>query len=249
MAWAIEVGKFKNVLKVLSDEGCTDIVLKFDPEKGLNIRQTDPSKIALIDISLPKEKLVSYDDIEMHVAINIDDLLTALKKAKQDEEAWFSVRDTRAIIELRGKGTKLFKLPLLDIAALEIPEPKLDFTAKVVMDAKEFKTALEDAQNYSTNITIEVDGQKEELRMMARGARGNYEYIADRNSPDTPITGIEITDNAKSTFKIEDLRNLTKPAEKQIVLWFGKDMPMKAEYQAGDYRVMVLLAPIIETQI
>ncbi len=245
MAWAIEAGKFKKIVSLLQKIGVREVSLYFDPKEGLRISEMEPSKVGMVKITLPIDKFVSYDDEDFHFPTCIDSLL--VMKLKATDEIWFGCEDGRALCTIKnGSREKKYKMPLIDRQILNIPEPTVEFKAKVVVDAKEIIGALDDARTFATHYTIRADREKEALIIRAVSSKGAYEYYADRSDAESPITGFEAKDSTVASYDAEMTKALLSAAEDSIILWLASDAPLKVEYGTGDFHVVGWLAPRVE---
>ncbi len=236
--------KCVKALSELIDEG----EFIFD-EEGMKLRATDPSKIAMVDFILPRHAFREYEVEETKkVGLNLGDLEDALKKAKASEEVIFSLSEdgSRFIVELVGKARRRFVLPVLDLGGMELPTPKLTFTATVRILADVFKSALDDADAFSTHVTFEAT--EDTFTMKASGSKGEYVLELKKDVHDA-LLEITVAEKARASYPIDYLQDMVSQTNKSaaILLSFKTDAPLKLSYGLGDATFTYYLAPRIET--
>ncbi len=238
---------FKKSVKALSalvDEG----EFIFD-EEGMKLRATDPSKIAMVDFLLPRHAFKEYDvEGPVKVGLNLGDLEDALKKAKASEEVTLSLSEdgSRFILELVGKARRRFVLPVLDLGGTELPVPKLAFTATVKVLAEVFQSALDDADAFSTHVTLHATPDAFSIR--ASGSKGEYVLELKRDVHDA-LLEIDVSEESRAMYPLDYLEDMVAQANKSaaITLAFKTDAPLKLSYAIGDANFTYFLAPRIET--
>jgi len=238
---------FKKSIKALSalvDEA----EFVFD-EEGMKLRATDPSKIAMVDFVLPRHAFKEYTvDGPVKVGLNLGDLEDALKKAKASEEVVLTLSEdgSRFILELVGKAKRRFVLPVLDLGGTELPVPKLAFTATVKMLAEVFQSALDDADAFSTHVTLHAT--EDTFSIKASGSKGEYVLELKKDVHDA-LLDLSVTEEARAMYPLDYLDDMVSQANRSaaITLSFKTDAPLKLTYAIGDANFTYFLAPRIET--
>ena len=147
-----------DAIAVLIDEA--EFILS---EKGLELKATDPSQISMVDFKLDKKAFKKFDAKEnTRLGLDLDYLSQVLSRAKptEDIEIVLDEKGTSLLITFRGDSTRSFKVPLIDISASDIPNPKVDFDAEMVLKADFLQDALKDAALISNHISLSVDASK-----------------------------------------------------------------------------------------
>ena len=231
-------------LSALIDEG----EFIFD-EEGMKLRATDPSKIAMVDFSLPKHAFREYDvPGPVKIGLNLSDLQDVFKKAKSSESVEMSLSEdgSRFTVELVGRARRRFVLSVLDLGGMELPLPKIPFTATAKILAEVFASALDDASSFSTHVTMEVT--PEDFVMRASGSKGEYVLELKKDVHDA-LLDLNVSERAKASYPLDYLQDMVSQANKSaaITVSLSTDAPLKLAYAIGDANFIYFLAPRIET--
>jgi len=125
--------KFKKCIEAIAnlvEEG----VFHFKKE-GLYFKATDPSQIAMIEFFMPKDSFESYNFENNNAGVDLRYFLQILSRAKSKEKLRLSLSENTMEIIFLNKTKRTFKMPLLDITAQELPDPKIEFGSKAKLNA------------------------------------------------------------------------------------------------------------------
>lgn len=237
---------FKNcidALVTLIDEG------EFDLSKnGITLRAMDPSQIAMVDFVLPKSAFEKYDvAAERKIGLNLDDLSKIVSRSRPGETLILKLDKTESRLELifKGKSTRRFNLPLLDIAAQTPKEPKIEFDSKVRINGSALKESLKDASLVSSHVVLKTNADGFEIE--ARGDKGEVAIESKKN--EDSLIEHTVNKDTRSMFPLEYLNDLLKATEADAVVTLDlkTDAPLKLQYPIGDATVTYYLAPRIES--
>jgi proliferating cell nuclear antigen len=127
---------WRYVLRILADY--LEVVgMKISPGEGVRIKAMDPSRVMLLDFSIPttafEEFVVEKDET---LFLNLENVSKILRRAAKTDKFALSSDGTKLTIALISKGgtQRSFTLPLISSTYEEIPELSLEFkvTAKVI---------------------------------------------------------------------------------------------------------------------
>ncbi|MEM0217367.1 MAG: hypothetical protein QXM73_01255, partial [Candidatus Nezhaarchaeales archaeon] len=99
-------------------------------EEGVRLRAMDPSKIAMIDFEMPRDAFDEYEcDGEVMLGLNFDEVKKVVKRGSAKEKVQLEVPPGSARLKIifKGKATRSFSIPLIDIEYEELPTPSLSF--------------------------------------------------------------------------------------------------------------------------
>jgi len=117
-----------DAIATLIDESEFDI-----NQNGMFLRAMDPSQIAMVDFKLPKESFEKFKVPEQtKIGLNLDDLARIMSRVRPGENLTLKLDSTGSRIELifKGKTTRKFNLPLLDIGGMNPKTPSIEFDKK-----------------------------------------------------------------------------------------------------------------------
>ena len=244
-----DVKLLRDVLTAIStliDEGTFNI----SPE-GIKLRSMDPSRVAMVDFSMQKSAFDEYvSDQDAKVCVNLSELLKLLKRAKRDEtlEIRLDESASQLIVVIRGKYTRTFRMPTLEVSEEEVPTPNVTFNAKVTLTTDGLKQSLEDVALVSDHVRIETDGEK--FLMSAKGDIMGADIELQKGSD--ALLSLEVKEPCRATYPLSYLSDIVKAASatsEVVDLEFSTDMPIKLDFkQPYDGTLIYYLAPRIEVE-
>ena len=240
---------FKEILKGLSLWFNPEVTFKVTPE-GLFLKQTDPSRVMLAKLELPKYDFEEFEtDVERYFTINIKDLVkNTLKNIYKDDQVILRLSEDRLLISLKSDMERKFSVPLLENPQdLEIPEPKINFTCMVKLTIKGLKKILEDAKADSVRLVADSNG----LTFTSNDDLVNYSASLKRGNDH--LLDIETHEAfVKATYSVNWLKDFTKalnPISDIVTLHYGTDLPMQIQARLrGNGALTVWLAPKLEVE-
>ena len=233
-------------ISTLIDEG----TFNTSPE-GIKLRSMDPSRVAMVDFTMQKTVFDEYiSDKNEKICINLGELLKLLKRAKRDEnlEILLDEETGQLIVRIRGKYTRTFRMPTLEVTEEEIPIPKVTFNAKVTLTADGLRQSLEDVALVSDHVRMETDGEK--FIMSAKGEIMGATIELKKGSE--ALLSLEIKEPSRATYPLSYLSDIVKAASATsdvVALEFSTDMPIRLDFkQPYDGTLVYYLAPRIEVE-
>jgi len=226
-----------------------EAAFKFTPE-GMRMKAIDPSHVALVDFELPADAFVEYDvRKETVLGIDLAEMDKVMSRAKSEDEfvLELSEEENRLILTFRGKSTRRFSLPLIDIRETELPEPKLEFTASAQVSAGAIQDALKDAGLVGDSVKFEISS--EEFKMSAEGDSGSVEMKLSKG--DEGLKKLDVKQQARAMYNINYLEDMSKAASSDdiVTVNLGTDLPIQLDFPMGKKgRLSFLLAPRIEAR-
>ncbi len=217
-----------------------------EPE-GIKLRALDPGRIAMVDLFMPPSVFEEYSvETATRIGVVLDDLVDVMKRAKAEDRLVMEVAGNRLVIVLSGKAERRFRLPLLDIAGQELPQPKLNFTVAAKMLSDTFRDALKDAELVSESVRLKAEDDA--LYMISRSDKGEVEtkFSVEAGS----LIEIDVKEPAEASYAIEFLNKIVSKAYRVsdvLTLKFASNMPLELTFEvAGGGILKYLLAPRAE---
>ena len=226
----------------LIDEG----IFRISPA-GMHLRAMDPSQIAMVDFTLPKEAFSKLEvDGESTIGVSLVDLSKILSRTRAGEKLAISVdeKTSRLLLEFTGESKRNFKLPLLDLSTGLPKEPKIQFDSNAVLFGGAFKEMLKDAGLLSSHVVLEA--KDSEFIVEAHGDSGDLKIESKKGGA---LKEVKSTNASKAMFPFEYLDDMTRacPDDAEMQVSLKNDAPVKISYQIGKAGLSYYLAPRVET--
>ncbi len=225
-------------------------------EEGLRLRALDPSRVAMVDLFMPREAFDEYvveageGEEKVKIGVNFDELNDVLKRGKSDDRVVLTVEEGRLKVVLSGKAERIFSLPLIDIAGEEYPTPKVEFKVLAKMLSDTLKDAMNDAKLVSD--TVRFTGEAELLRLFARSDKGEVEarFSLDAGS----LLEYEVNDPPQNaSYGVDYLLDMLKKASRVsdiVTVEFSSNKPLSLSFDiTGGGVLRFFLAPRVEAEV
>lgn len=235
-----EASVFKNLFETIS-KLLEEVKLLFT-ENELKIKAMDPSNVALIDVTFPKEAFVEYRvEKPLEIGLSMSTVLKVMKRARRGDRLEIEADEENVFVRLISSSKKEYRLRNIEVASQDIPELNLSFDARVRILSDPLKVILKDMELTGSNATFEVS----EGRLLIYSEDGG-KYRTEITSESTSVLEITAKDTVKSTYDVIYLSNilsLTKVSD-SLTIEFSSQKPMKIEFEVlGGGKISYLLAP------
>lgn len=244
-----DVGILRDSIDIISqliDEGL--FKLKRD---CIELIATDRAMVAVVDFKLAASAFDDYRcDNEAAIGLNLLNFLTILKRAGTDDQLTINLNEKENKLEiiLKGKSTREFAIPLLDISAEEIPPiGQLDFPAFAEVKASVIAEGIADADVIADSVVIEL--AKDKLKMSAAGDSSKAELKLEKGSE--ALTKLDAKEIFKSRYPIDYLKKIIRAGKlaDKVKLQLGTDYPMRLEFAEGTkIKISFVLAPRVSEE-
>ena len=235
--------KSMEAIAVLIDEA--ELVIS---SKGLELKATDPSQISMVDFSLPKSAFTKFDSIDMRIGLDLDYLNQVLSRASSGDELVLSLDEKKAFLSVTFKGNaeRSFQVPLIDISTAEVPNPRIEFDAELLVSAGFLQSAFKDAALISSHVVLGCNEEK--FFVKANSSKGNLNEDIKQNKDTLPE--LKVKRECKSMFPLDYLQDMLKVAssDTKVTLFIKSSAPVRVSYPIGEASISYFLAPRIESQ-
>lgn len=218
---------------------------------GVEMKAMDPSHVALADFGLSSDAFRVYElEDTLKLGMDLAEMDKIMSRAKRDDEfiMEFDEEENRLRLEFRGKSTRRFSLPLLEVEEEELPEPDLNFTASARVSAGVIREGLKDAALVSDNVRFELKGDR--FVMGIESDTGSAEMELSRD--DDGLQELQVDESSSAVYSIGYLEDMIKAASSKDVVEVshGVDIPIQMVFQIaeGKGHLKFLLAPRVETE-
>ncbi len=218
-------------------------------EDGIRVVGMDASKIALIDVYMPRDAFLEYEIVEgkdeVYLGVNLTSLSQMLKKGKKGEPVAFIVSEDRVLVKVDSAVVKKFLVPNIEVFVDVPSEIRLEFDVEASVISDSLKKALKDVEIVGD--VVEFEATQEALIIKSRGEGTRARTVFSKDS--AALTYLEVRTPSKSAYDISYLKNilnLTKIAD-AVDVKFSTDKPLELVFKTpgpGELTVRYLLAPV-----
>lgn len=219
--------------------------------EDVKLRAMDPSRVAMIDLEIPKTSFDQYVcDEPTKLCINITELQKLIKGAGRNETITLKLdpKTARLQITITGNYTRTFNMPTLEAAEEEVPTPRVTFTTTAKLTTQGLNQAIGDAQLVSDHVKIQADPEKLILNAKGDLMGANIEL---KKGSDT-LLDLQTNQPSKAIYSLSYLADIIKAAaatSEIATVEFAKDMPIKLDFQqVKGGKLTFYLAPRIEVE-
>jgi len=205
---------------------------------GLHIKTADKTNVAMVDLTIKKACFKEYK--VSHVVkfgINLGKLNTHMKVYGDDITA--ENGDNQLIF--KGEKGLQSKMGLLTVIDFDMKLPEFAFSVELKAPA----------ENIQKMVQVGKDFGQEALQFIIKDKQF---YILVQNETDEvrfPICAVNKLDESgdfKSLYSTAFLENVLKfEAKDNLILKFGKDIPMLIDFEDAEHKIQYLLAPRIDS--
>jgi proliferating cell nuclear antigen len=167
-----------------------------------------------------------------------------LRRVKAEDNLTLEVVENKFKIILKGRQTRTFHLPLIDLEEKDQKIPELNFKAKVTTDASILTDAIEDMDIIGESVIFIVDKKALNVNSASELTDANVE-IKKSDS-----TKIETPEKVRAKYSIEYLKKMIQGSKlaPEVTINFSKDYPLKLDYLVVDkIQLSFILAPRVDT--
>lgn len=238
-----ETNYFKDSISIISDL-VNEASFKVSPN-SLELVAMDPANVAMVIFKLLSSCFTEYDVKEdMNLAINLSNLKQILRRTSSDDVLVMELaKDNRLQIQLKGRSTRTFSIPIIELEEKEQKVPDLSFGSIVKIPCNTFNEAIEDADIVAESVSFESEPKK--FTIIAEGdlSKAKIEIKEDDN------VKISAEEKVKSKYSLEYLKKMIGGSKlsDEVTVQFSKDYPLKIDYKTVDKVLLsFILAPRVE---
>lgn len=239
---AMDFKKSIEAVSVLIDEA--ELVVS---KNGLTLKATDPSQISMVDFKLGKEAFKEFEiDADVRLGLDLDYFSQIMARAKSGEHLVLELEEksSRLLVVFKGKSSRKFSVPLIDISSNELPSPRIEFDANLKLKADVLQDALKDAQLISTHVMLGVNAAS--FFVKANSSKGELNNITSKE--EASLVELNAKKECSSMFPLDYLNDMLKSASSDTVveLDLKSNAPVHIKYGIGKSFIEYFLAPRIE---
>jgi proliferating cell nuclear antigen len=224
--WRYMIASIEKIL----DEG----VFVATPE-GISLRALDTSHIVMVDLLYPSSAFVEFtverDVVEVGVSFGV--LSKVLRRATKNDELVLELKGNSIVVELKRRGVRRFRIPLIHLTYEKLPEPKIAFTVKAKMLGSTFRDVVRILKPIADSVTLKAseDGR---LTFIGRGdvASGEVELSLDKQT--LLEASIESPDEASYTMEYFEYIAKASQVADTITIQYAQEAPVRVDLEYAD---------------
>lgn len=212
-------------------------------EQDFTIKVMDPSKTALLILTVPREATLDYRvKGSEQLAVNLEDLSKVFRSSEKDDAITLSWTQSTLSASFERRGfSRTFTLPLSS-ATEEIPEIEIDYLNTYVLRPPAFFDALAGIEDVGD--VIRIEGNENEFKLRAESELGEAEVTLNIERG-----GIESADIKNPGFSVSysmeflsNIRPVIRVAER-LVARVDSDLPLYIEMSSHGLVIRYYVAP------
>ena len=213
-------------------------------KNAIELVAMDPANVAMVIFKLLSSTFTEYDvDKEQEIAINLANLKQVMRRANQNDMLSLEIEDNKLKITLKGKSTRTFSLPIIELEEKDQKVPELKFTATITMPCTVLNEAIEDADIVADSVSFIAEPNKFTLHAQGDLSQAKIDIT---DSGDVKITA---EPGARAKYSLEYLKKMINGSKltDTVTIQFSKDYPLKLDYKTIDKVLLsFILAPRVE---
>jgi proliferating cell nuclear antigen len=204
----------------------------------------DPANVAMVIFKLLSSCFTEYNvEEEQEINLNLGNLKQVLRRIKPNDILTLELKNNKLIVTLKGKSTRTFSLPLIELEDKEQRVPELAFPVHIKTTTSILNDAIEDVEIVAESVAFEAMPKK--FSIMAEGdlSHAHVEINADAT------TKIEAPEKIKAKYSIEYLKKMIAGSKiaNEVTIQFNKDYPLRLDFVEMDKVLLsFILAPRVE---
>lgn len=235
----------KESISIISDL-VNEATFKVTPD-AVELVAMDPANVAMVIFKLLSTTFSEYQVKGVtELAINLTNLKMILRRAKPEDVLTLELQDNKLVVMLKGKTTRTFSLPIIELDEKDQRIPELSFSTTIRTNANHFNEAIEDAEIAAES--VQFLSTPERFTVLAEGDMSKAKVEMEQNNDTTiSVKG----DHAKSKYSIEYLKKMIAASKiaDNVEINFSKDYPLRLDYKVVDKLLLsFILAPRVENE-
>lgn len=200
-------------------------------EDGLVLRSMDVSRVAMVDLKLPRAFFSEYECTGTHdIGFRFSEIKKLLKRsAKKGVSLGIEAPDEggKVIFTFIGNGRSKIEFPLLDLLFEELPTPRVELEAKFKAVTQHLITAIKQISLFADQARFEAYNDRIIIKYETEYSRGEITYTRDE------LIDLEVEEEGvAASYSIEFLESMLKHKDLSEVVnfEFGSRKPAKITY-------------------
>ena len=206
----------------------------------------DPANVAMIIFKLLSSCFTEYDvKKDTELSLDLGNLKQILRRAGANDMLSIEIEENRLKLQLKGKTTRTFSLPLIESEEKDQKEPELSFPVNIKTNTSIFNNAIEDIDIVAESVTFDVSKKGFVITGESDLSKAHVLIAAD----DETAISVEGDDKIKAKYSVEYLKKIMDASKlsDNVTIQFNKDYPLRLDYTVVDkLQLRFILAPRVE---
>jgi proliferating cell nuclear antigen len=202
-------------------------------QEGLRLRAMDPSAVVLVNFYIPREAFSTYEiEGEVSIGANMEELAKILRRARKGDELVLEpLPGGHLKVIFEGKGSRMFKIPGVELSIQEIPEISFEETFKCKLMPKMLGDVVKELKPISDSIEFYSPAESNVLYLKVQGEIAEAEI--ELSAASGALIEYESRGEARSKYTVDYLVDISAAAQAAEVLsiGFGVETPLRLTYE------------------
>ena len=179
-------------------------------ENGLELRAMDPTRVAMVDFSIP---VVAFETYECkkgphRLGLNLEEFIDIMKRISDSESFTLVLNKPDKIeISFSGRLEKIYGLSLLDLGESEYPAPKITYNASITLLSKTFQGLLKDAELVADHLVIEANSSE----FIVKNSSESKDFSTTIEKDHDEVANFKVNGEHRALFNLSHLKAMTRP--------------------------------------
>ncbi len=214
---------------------------------GLEIISMDAANIAMVIFKLLKSSFITYNlEKEFDVGVKLSELKEVFRRVSEDDIVTIEF-DDKLIVTSKGKTTKRFKIPIVDLEGEQKKSPDVKFDCIINTKSAYLSEAVDVCDIYKDDISIRISTKPDRVKFEVNEP-GVEVYSIIKTNKETKInTKVDV--NAKFSKSYMKKFILGSKLSDEVTIELKTDFPMKITYKVPDkVSLSFIIAPRVENK-
>ena len=213
---------------------------------GISFRGTDPSHIALLDITFPKSSFEKFEATTSFFGIRIDDLKNVINSAGNNDIIDLKIDDKNMQVSISGSLKMDYKLGVLNKLDTNIPVPKCTYKSKISIHPSTLTRIFTNLEKISDSVSINSSTKKVEFS--GKGNSGDVKINIDAKNPD--LIHLDSPEGINSIYSLEYMAKVIRSigkASKTVNIEYDTEKPIRLDFEMpSTTKIQYYLAPRVQ---
>src|SRR3989339_1805785 len=207
----------------------------------------DPANVAMVLFKMLSSSFTEYKlEKEVDIGVNLNSLKQVLRRSGPSDLISLEFDTQNKLkVQLKGRATRTFSLPLIELEEKEQKVPELKFPVKIMAPSEVLNDAIADADIVGESVSFIAETGRVTVKAESELNQATIDISEDEN---TKVT-LEDGSKFRSKYSIEYLKKMINGSKiaDSVAINFSTDYPLRLDYVAIDrVSLSFILAPRVD---